>query len=107
MCRSKASVNCLHELYTSKKINGQCLSCVCCIPVACIIMHFLRKSAAGLKLTDAVCVSEDAGVYLAVFLFLMSALLVEMVPPAGHREMRAAAYLCPMQSWSAEDSTDR
>uniref|UniRef100_A0A9J7XDB8 ELMO/CED-12 domain containing 2 n=1 Tax=Cyprinus carpio carpio TaxID=630221 RepID=A0A9J7XDB8_CYPCA len=27
MCRSKASVNCLHELYTSKKIHGQCLSC--------------------------------------------------------------------------------
>lgn len=57
--------------------------------------------------TDAVCVSEDVGVYLAVFLFLVSALLVEMVPPAGDRKMRAAAHLCPMQSWSAEDFTDR
>lgn len=48
---------------------------------------FVRKSAVGLELTDAFCVSEDAGVYLAVFLFLMSALLVEMVPPSGHRKM--------------------
>lgn len=71
------------------------------------IYIYIEGSAVGLKLTDAVCVSEDVGVYLAVFLFLMSALLVEMVPPAGHREMRAAAYLCPMQSWSAEDVTDR
>lgn len=71
------------------------------------IYIYIEGSAVGLKLTDAVCVSEDVGVYLAVFLFLMSALLVEMVPPADHRKMRAAAYLCPMQSWSAEDVTDR
>lgn len=101
MCSSTASVNCLHELYASKKLHGKCPSCVCCI------FLFVRKSAVGLKLTDAVCVSEDVGVYLAVFLFLMSTLLVEMVPPAGHRKMRAAAYLCPMQSRNAEDSTDR
>lgn len=50
---------------------------------------------------------EDVWVYLAVFLFLLSAFLDEMASSSRDRNMRAAADLCTMQSWSTQDITDR
>lgn len=102
MCGSRASKSCVHE-QQFMKMQGKCPSCVCCVSNnACG-----ESAIVGLKLTDHVCISEDVGVYLEVFLLLMSALLVEMAAPAGHRKMRVTAHLCPMQSWSSEDITDR
>lgn len=81
-----------------------------CTLHSCLVSNnaYVGESAVvGLKLTDDVCVSEDVGVYLAVFLFLLSALLAEMVPPDSHWKMRVTAHLCPMPSWSSKDITDR
>lgn len=89
--------------WSAEPFCSECMKSTCeCIIVAVWYCIYEKE-----LLTHCACISEDVWVYLAVFLLLVSALLDEMAPAVGDRNVRAAADLFTMQSRSAQDITNR